>query len=535
MVYRARNRKLNDLSHKKKGMKRNLNQYGYFLFPVMGVILFLVGCKKDTIEIQYPTISTVAISAITVNSAQGTGTIISNGGEAIAACGLCWALNSNPSVIDYKTSETPRDTGFTSNLNNLISDTVYYVRAYARNSAGFAYGKVVAFRTLKKTTPEVATKEATEITSGACKLDAEITKQGYGTILACDFCWDVNENPTIGGNKSSNMLTGNTFTVGLDGLLPETTYYVRAYATNRIGTAYGNQVVVKTLAVAEFSTIALTASSSSTITASVSITSDFGTAITENGFCWSTDNNPTIANSYAAVGKGTGVYSYEIGHLSPLTNYYIRAYARNKYGVMYGTAMASKTLQQPGTVVDASGNIYKCITIGSQTWMGSDLKTAKYSNGDVIPDFVSSTSTIGTAGTYYTNVNYGKFYNWYATIDPRNIAPIGWHVATDADWTLLENFIGGISVAGGKLKEAVEYWFQPNAATDAYGFKALPTGYRFADGSYATSGFSMGYWWTATDNTDANAYNRAMFYLYQKSLRQVSDKRIGMAVRCVMN
>lgn len=513
-------------------MNINFSRFRSCLLPIAAVaILFLSGCNKKD-EVQLPQLSTLDISDITANEAKGGGIIIFDGGGAISACGVCWGLEHQPSIDKNKTSDTLHTNAFTSNLKSLVPDTVYYVRAYAVNSAGVSYGKEVAFRTLKKTLPIITTSEPVDITSGAFKVRGEIVKDGNAAISTCGFCWDVKENPTTDNNKYPAALTGNAFALVLDGFTPETNYYVRAYAINEMGTAYGNQIEVKTLAVAEFSEIILSASTNS-LTANAGITSDFGTEITERGFCWGTGNNPTVANSFASVGNGTGGYSYKIEQLSSSTLYYVRTYARNKYGIKYGVAKSLKTTGGPETVTDASGNTYKCITIGTQTWMAADLKTSKYRNGDVITGFVSLTSTVGTVGTCYTNPNYGQFYNWYAVNDPRNIAPVGWHVPTDEDWTKLETFLGGSQVAGGKLKEAVSYWFQPNAATDEYGFKALPTGYRFADGTYSTGGFSLGYWWTSTESTNTESYNRALYYRTTESLRQTSDKRVGLAVRCV--
>ena len=511
-------------------MKRSFIHSCYLFFPVIGVIVVMFSCKKEVTQL--PQVSTSEISEITVSAAKGGGSITFDGGDAISACGICWGLAHNPSIDANKTTDTLHVKAFTSNLKNLVSDTVYYVRAYAVNSAGTAYGNEVSFHTLKKTLPVVTTSVPVNITSGAFKVEGQIIKNGDGVISACGFCWGVKENPTLTGNKSSDTPTGNAFAVVVDGLIPDSTYYVRAYATNEIGTAYGNQFIVKTLAVAQLWALTLTAKVSS-IAASTGITSDLGTEISDRGFCWGTSDNPTIANNFVSVGNGTGSFSYVIGQLSASTIYYVRAYVRNRYGIMYGITVASKTLGNTGTVTDISGNTYKYITIGDQIWMASDLKTGKYRNGDVISDFVSITSTVGTVGNYYTNQNYGKFYNWYAVNDPRNIAPVGWHVPTDADWTRLENYLGGSDVAGGKLKEAVEYWFYPNAATDQYGFKALPTGYRFADGTYAVEGFLLGYWWTATESNATEAYNRALYYLNTQSMRQSSDKRVGFAVRCV--
>lgn len=511
-------------------MKGSFINRSYLLFFTITVIFFFSGCKKD--EIQLAQLNTSVINDITVKTAKGGGTIIFDGGSSISACGLCWDLDQNPTVNNFKTIDTLQNGTFNSRLKDLISDTIYYVRAYAVNGAGIAYGNEISFRTSKKTLPIVNTKDVSEITSGSLKVEAEIISNGDGEISACGFCWDMNENPMITGNKSSETITQDKFISLIDGLIPETTYYIRAYITNEVGTAYGNTIVIKTVPVADLSEITISASTFS-LTANVNVNSDYGTEITERGFCWGMNENPTKNHNFAISNKGIGSYSYKIAKLNSSTQYYVRAYAQNKYGIIYGNSKSIKTLDKTGTFTDISGNTYKYISIGEQTWMASDLKTGKYRNGDVISDFVSLNSTVGTVGNYYTNPNYGKFYNWYAIADSRNIAPVGWHVATDDDWTQLENFIGGNDVAGGKLKESLEYWFQPNAATDEYGFKALPTGYRFGDGSFSTSGFSMGYWWTATSSTETEAFNRALYYRDTKSRKQSADKRIGMAVRCL--
>ena len=119
-----------------------------------------------------------------------------------------------------------------------------------------------------------------------------------------------------------------------------------------------------------------------------------------------------------------------------------------------------------GTINDIDGNVYKTITIGTQTWMAENLRTTKFRNGKDIPEVtVDSIWAILTTGAYcnYKNtrnidtiVTYGRLYNWYAVYDSRNIAPEGWHISNEADWTTLTNYLGGPYVAGLKLKEPVQ-------------------------------------------------------------------------------
>ena len=147
-----------------------------------------------------------------------------------------------------------------------------------------------------------------------------------------------------------------------------------------------------------------------------------------------------------------------------------------------------------GTVTDIDGNVYQTVIIGNQEWMAENLKVTHYRDGSEIP-LVSSYSEWSSLsmGAYaiYNGENsnadtYGYLYNWFAVDDSRNIAPEGWHVPTDEEWTVLSDYLGGTSVAGGKLKETgTSHWASPNTgATNETGFTALPAGYRKTNGNY---------------------------------------------------
>jgi uncharacterized protein (TIGR02145 family) len=200
------------------------------------------------------------------------------------------------------------------------------------------------------------------------------------------------------------------------------------------------------------------------------------------------------------------------------------------------------TPQSPLTVTDIDGNEYNIVTIGTQEWMVQNLKTTKYRNGDQIINITDnsewSSITTGAYCNYENNANntniYGRLYNWNAVNDSRNIAPLGWHVATDADWETLIEFLGGENIAGGKLKEAgTTHWGSPNTgATNESGFTALPGGERWTDGSFDDLG-NFGYWWTATSNDITKAY----FYYPDDDIpniyRKTGDKISGLSVRCI--
>lgn len=203
------------------------------------------------------------------------------------------------------------------------------------------------------------------------------------------------------------------------------------------------------------------------------------------------------------------------------------------------------TTKTYGTMTDQNGNTYKTITIGTQTWMAENLRVTKYRNGDPIPNVTDNTAwTTLTTGAYcsYNNTankddiaSYGRLYNWYAASDSRNIAPLGWHVPTDAEWTTLTTYLGGETVAGGKMKEAgTTHWTSPNtSATNESGFTALPSGYRSdGDGSFDYLG-SGGLWWSSTADGATYAWDRYLNYVNPLCNRSYYGKQYGFAVRLI--
>jgi uncharacterized protein (TIGR02145 family) len=195
------------------------------------------------------------------------------------------------------------------------------------------------------------------------------------------------------------------------------------------------------------------------------------------------------------------------------------------------------------TVRDIDGNVYHTVTIGSQVWMVENLKTTKYRNGDPIPNVTDNTAWSNLTTGAYCNYNnnsdnattYGRLYHWYAVTDSRNIAPAGWHIPTDAEWTTLTTYLGGENVSGGKLKETgTAHWLSPNTgATNETGFTSLPGGYRSNYGAFYDIGH-IAYWWSSTESSMTTAWCRSMYYNTSNVLRSGGLKEnAGFSVRCV--
>jgi uncharacterized protein (TIGR02145 family) len=210
-------------------------------------------------------------------------------------------------------------------------------------------------------------------------------------------------------------------------------------------------------------------------------------------------------------------------------------------------------------VVDVDGNIYSSIVLGNgQEWMGENLKTTKYSNGDNIPEISDGGQWSGlTIGAYcwYNNdsssyeIPYGKLYNWHTVVDSRNVCPTGWRVPSDNDWKVLEYYLGMDSVEldsiniitrgtneGGKLKEVgTAHWLSPNTgATNEINFNAVPAGYRDVNSSFnVVTGAT--WFWSSTSFNSQNAISRAIPYSDAEITRWADDKGEGYSIRCIKN
>jgi len=210
-------------------------------------------------------------------------------------------------------------------------------------------------------------------------------------------------------------------------------------------------------------------------------------------------------------------------------------------GISIGISSCKK--DESNVLKDADGNVYTTVTIGTQTWMVENLKTTKYNDGTPIPNVTDAYSwcllSSGAQCDYDNNVSntktYGKLYNWYA-VNTGKLAPKGWHIPTDAEWATLTNYVGGESVAGGVLKTTgTTNWNSPNtAATNSFGFSALPGGFRDNNGDFTYMNV-WGVYWTATETNSNYAWRRPISYTYSKIFIDESRKEIGYSVRCIKN
>jgi len=205
---------------------------------ILGVSLFvLTGCPPPVDPPVTPTLTTTSVGSITTTSATAGGNITVDGGASVTGRGVCWATTTEPTITNSKTSDGTGIGSFSSSLTGLNPGMTYFIRAYATNSAGTAYGNEFSFTTTANLST-ITTTAITAITSSSATSGGNITIDGGGTITARGVCWSTTTGPTISNTKTTDGAGIGSFVSSLTALAPGTKYYVKAYATNSAGTAY---------------------------------------------------------------------------------------------------------------------------------------------------------------------------------------------------------------------------------------------------------------------------------------------------------
>jgi len=297
--------------------------------------------------------ATTAASAITGTTATSGGNITSDGGAPILERGICYGTTSNPTTANTKIIDGSASVGvFTSNLTGLTGYTTYYVRAYAINSVGTAYGTQISFITLK-IPPTLVTVPATNImpTTATSGGSMNWNGGGYSNYQAYGVAYSTTPNSATPTKVATSSTNGSVnpnvpiapWTTNITGLTGNTTYYIRSYLdvySAGWSTVYGNELSFTTYSIetAPISTVTqTTAISGGTIASNIS-------TVTARGVCWSTNPAPTIADFSTNEGAGSGTYVSNVSGLTDNTNYYLRAYFTDVNSVtLYGNELSFKT------------------------------------------------------------------------------------------------------------------------------------------------------------------------------------------------
>jgi len=636
-----------------------------------------VRCIKNSV----PNISTNKPSLLTTTSLSIGGNITADGGETVIERGVCWGTKDSPDISGSKITIGSGTGSFAGSITGLVPNTTYFLRIYAINSIGTAYGEQISIKTLAFDPPTVTDVDGNlyhsvtigsqtwmlenlkttkyrngDIIGTTSSLNMDLTYATspeyqwaynglesnvppYGRLytwyavtdsryiapvgwhVASDAEWSVLQNylisngynydkttidNKIGKSLCTISLWNNSYIIGTPGsdLTQNNSsgfsmvaggyrgfdgyFYILGNGTdiwtstesstslacvrgcgyadvnlgsNILNKNYGFSVRCIKNSLPIIFTNKPTSTLSTNIIINANITTDGGEAVTKYGVCWNTSESPTIADSYNSNGSVTGSFSDTINGLIPNTTYYLRAYAINSLGIVYGEQMAFKTLVfDPPTVTDVDGNLYHSIIIGSQTWMVENLKTTKYRNGDII----GTTNSLNTDLTYATtpeyqwayngmesNVpTYGRLYTWYVIADSRNIAPAGWHVASDAEWLVLQNYLIAngynydkttIDNKIGKSLCTTSLWNNSYISgtpgndltqNNSSGFSMVAGGYRGFDGYFYILGNGTDIW-TSTESSTLLANVRGCGYADVNLGSNIRSKNYGFSVRCL--
>ena len=530
-----------------------------------------------TPALSLPTVNTVSISNISYTTAVCSGEVTSEGDAPVTERGICWTTSGYPTVDDNRVAVGSGLGSFSATLTGLATSTSYHIRAYAISSAGVVYGNVGFFTTLAPSLPTVITDSVSNITHTAAICGGEVTSDGGLEVTARGICWNSTGAPTLSDNHTIDGAGLGSFTSNIPDLVPGGKYYVRAYATNSMGTAYGPHQYFTTPAL---SLPTVTTASVSDITATTAVcggeVTDEGEApVTERGICWTSYGYPTLDDNHIAVGSGLGSFSVTLTGLDTGTIYYVIAYAISSAGTVYGDMVQFTTDDPDGkpcpnapTMTDFDGNTYNTVLIGDQCWMKENLRTTHFADGTSIP--LGSEISYAVAYRYVPNNDpttvpaYGYLYNWSAVMKDElsseanpsevwGICPTGWHVPSIAEWRQLRDYLrskfkywcGGNSNNIAKALASTTGW---NSSADycdvgndfssnnSSGFNALPAGYYSNSNTSLNFGWDASFW-SSTQDTAFSDYVQTfnlMYYIQEESI-QNKNKTTGHSVRCILN
>ncbi|MDO7744638.1 MAG: fibronectin type III domain-containing protein, partial [Pedobacter sp.] len=299
------------------------------------------GEEQSFTTLSLPVLTTNSPSAITNISAIAGGTITNDGGLAVTARGVVWSTVENFEADQSGVTRISMGSGsgsFSGSIEDLVPDTKYYLRAYAQTAAGLVYGQQLSLTTYSPTLPVLTTLAASSVSGTSAKTGGDIKDDGGVNADTRGMVWSMQKgfDPTTALLKNVETGTGKgIFIAEIQGLSQHTTYYMRAYATNRVGTGYGDELSFTTQDLPVLTTTAISANTGLTAVSGGVISYDGG-GIIQQGICWSLSPNPTTDLTTVTIDGGAGSFTSMLKDLKPHTVYYVRAYAVNAIGTGYG-------------------------------------------------------------------------------------------------------------------------------------------------------------------------------------------------------
>jgi hypothetical protein len=356
-------------------------------------------------------LTTNAATDIVHNAATCGGTITSDGGHTIVERGVCWATTASPTTNDHPVVSSSSGSTFTCRITDLATTTTYHVRAYVKTQSGATYyGENKTFTTTQVVSlPAVAATTISNIGTDKATFQSSVTNNGNSTITDGGFVYAAWQNPTLEAAEKLSCGAGLTsFGKTATALSEGTTYYVRAYATNAMGTAYGTEtsfstsaITVPALAAVQVSNIGI-----SSATLNSAVTGNGNAVLTESGFCWSENSFPTVSDNKVSCGTNTAL-SANLTNLNDGTTYYVRAYAINSKGTGYSAEATFTTITLPSNVIFVSA------TQGNDNNSGRSWNNAKKTISAAMSAANTGEQVWVTNATYQENVTIKEGVNLY--------------------------------------------------------------------------------------------------------------------------
>lgn len=428
-----------------------------------------------------PSVTTGSISNIAGSNATGGGNVTSDGGSSVSA-GVCWSTTTGPTIADSHTTDANAAGTFVSNLSGLSSSTTYYVRAYATNGAGTAYGSEVSFTTSSPTASILTTAPITNQTSTSGTSGGTIVSNGGSAVFVSGICWSINTGPTTADSKTTDGTTSGTFSSIATGLTTGITYYIRAYATNSINTSYGNEIAFAPglpTVIADVTSI-ISAGSIASIYSYVS--SDAGDPVTETGLCWSTTTGPTTAGTHTTDPAASYYFTSNLNNLTVGVTYYVRAYAINSAGTAYSEEISfiatAATVGQyltfstgyDGVIISTDGTnglIATAWEFGVSDWACPASSTG--ASGTIVGTGLSNTTAILADITLNgcVSASINSWYSLFAAQVPGSIIGPGWYLPSRDEVDLIYS----TSATTGLVLTGLQLWSSSEVdATHAWSF-----------------------------------------------------------------
>jgi len=463
----------------------------------------------------------------------------------------------NNSVVAGLTS-TPYKVGVSTEA---FGAGTYALKAMARDDGGLKATDEIEVRVNPLELPYVYTVGYTSINSVSMNSTGNVLSDGGAQVVERGFCWSLEQDPTL---LDPHVVAGGQgegpFEAVISGLECSTNYYFRAYATNSVGTGYGESMAFTSGYLPSVVTSPVTEKTETTAQCGGTVTDFCGSSVLAMGVCWGTSHNPDITGMRTDEGGGAGSFVSTITGLEIGVMYYVRAYATIDEGTVYGDEITLRTWDN-SEVVDVDGNSYSTVVIGDQIWMSENLGVTRYADGTPIPlveeeEEWDALDYNARAYCWYYNdsavfaPDYGALYTWSAAMKGaansytipsgvQGVCPDGWHLPSNNEWAILVDYLGGDEVAGGKMKETgILHWEYPNTdATNESGFTARPGGYRSSNGGFYRQG-NNGSWISSSNYAyygidPERAYVIRLYNDQAYCNQSVQPNEYGSSVRCL--